>query len=121
MKSYITGLVCIFLALVLLFGPAIPVHWPEKPEVPIETLDLPAQAFKTYEQIWRTLAQEAADKLDSGELKSENEVWEFLAKGQEPARKVAFDAVARAEKEYFESQRGWSAAAHAKLLRSYIK
>lgn len=81
----------------------------------------PKQAFATYEKLWRAHAQATADKLASGELKTEQEVWDFLAAGQEPARKAAFKDLAKSEQDYFNKQGGWSAKAHEKLLRSYAK
>lgn len=115
MKPSYLGLACGVLGLVLLFWPA------DDDPSPLPPVDLPAQAFVTYEQLWRKLAKDAADKLDAGQLKTDQEVWDFLAKGQEPARKIAFDALAKSEQEYFTKQGGWSAPAHSKLLRSYVK
>lgn len=118
MKPSYLGLICGVLGVALLLWPAADSIKP-KPDPVVR--DLPAQAFDTYEQLWRKLAQDAAAKLDSGELKTDRDVWDFLAKGQEPARKVAFEQLAKSEQDYFNSQGGWSAAAHSKLLRSYAK
>lgn len=118
MKPYVVGLICGVLGLALL---AWPTGGPPKPRPTPVAEDLPAQAFDTYEALWRKLALEAAAKLDAGEFKTDREVWDFLAKGQEPMRKVAFEPLAKSEQEYFAKQGGWSAAAHAKLLRSYTQ
>jgi hypothetical protein len=83
--------------------------------------DLAAEAFSTYEQLWRVHQLQTADKLAAGELLTEKDVWEFQAKGQEPARKLAFEKLARYEANYFEKKGGWSKEAHEQLLRSYKK
>lgn len=81
----------------------------------------PKQVFATYEQLWRSHTQVAADKLAAGDIKTEQEAWDFIALGQEPARKAAFKDLAKSEQDYFIKQGGWSAKAHEKLLRSYAK
>jgi len=83
--------------------------------------DLAADAFKTYEQLWRVHQITTADKLASGELGTEQAVWEFQAAGQEPARKLAFEKLAKSEAEYFKTKGGWSKEAHESLLRSYTE
>lgn len=89
--------------------------------VPAIPGDSPKQVFVIYERLWRAHAQTAADKLASGEVKTEQEIWDFLAAGQEPARKAAFNALAKSEQDYFIKQGGWSVKTHEKLLRSYAK
>lgn len=116
MKPSYVGLLCGVLGVALLLWPAT---GSDKPAPVVQ--DMPAQAFNTYEQLWRKLAQDAAAKLDSGELKTDRDIWDFLAKGQEPARKVAFEQLAKSEQDYFAGNGGWSAALHSKLLRSYAK
>ena len=59
--------------------------------------------------------------IEDSELKTEQEAWDFIAAGQEPARKAAFKELAKSEQDYFDKQGGWSAKAHEKLLRSYAK
>jgi len=88
---------------------------------PATTTASPKQVFATYEKLWRAHAKAAADKLASTEIKTEKEIWEFIAAGQEPARKAAFMDLAKSEQDYFDKQGGWSAKAHEKLLRSYAK
>ena len=116
MKSYYLGVTCGVLGLVLLIWPATETVKP-KPVAP----DVVGKAFDTYEQLWRKLAQEAADRIDAGEFTNDRDVWEFLAQGQEPARKIAFEEIAKSEQDYFNRQGGWSALAHSKMLRSYAK
>ena len=119
MNSRTLGLICGVLgAAVLLWPTQKPA--PVPPPAPV-AMDLPSKAFATYEKLWRKHNQDAADKLASGGLKDEKTTWEFLAAGQEQARKVAFDELAKSEQDYFTKQGGWSAKAHEKLLRSYAK
>jgi len=120
MISRTLGLVCGVLGGVVLLWPSTKDAAPKPPPNPA-VLDLPGKSFATYEKIWRKHNQDAADKLASGTLKDEKAVWEFLAAGQEPARKVAFDELAKSEQDYFTKQGGWSAKTHEKLLRSYAK
>lgn len=104
------------LAIVLALWPSTDVV---KPPGPTPANDVVHAAFVTYEQIWRKHAVDTAAKLESGELKDEKAAWDHLAVGQAPARKIAFDQLAKAEQEYFTSKGGWTAVDHAKLLRSY--
>jgi hypothetical protein len=115
-KSYV-GLMCGVLGVCLLFWPVSLDSFGPQPSAQ----DLPAKAFDSYEQLWRKLAQQAADKLASGEFQTDTEVWDFLAKGQEPARRLAFEALAKNEQACFEKNGGWTREAHEKLLRSYVK
>ena len=119
MTSRTVGLACGVLGVLVLLWPSAKDTVPAPP-APV-ALDLPGKSFATYEKLWRKHTQDAADKLASGSLKDEKAVWEFLAAGQEPARKVAFDELAKSEQDYFTKQGGWSAKAHEKLLRSYAK
>jgi hypothetical protein len=120
MKPKYTGLFCGVAGIALLLWPSPQTPRPTPPPPPV-VLDLPGKAFAAYEKLWRKHTQDAADKIVSGTLKDEKSVWDFLAAGQEPARKVAFDELAKSEQDYFIKQGGWSAAAHEKLLRSYAK
>jgi hypothetical protein len=117
-KSRSIGFVCGVLGLLILLWPQAGVTPPPTPEVP---RDLPAKAFVTYEQLWRKLAADAATKLANGELKTEQQVWDFLAKGQEPARRIAFEDLAKSEQDLFNKNGGWTKEAHEQLLRSYAK
>jgi hypothetical protein len=115
MNSRYVGLICGVLGLLLLL-------WPTgDSDTPAPGKDLPAKAFDTYEKLWRKTANDAADKLASGELDTEQKVWDYLAAAQAPARKVAFEEVAKAEQDYFTKNGGWSAKKHETLLRSYVK
>lgn len=112
------GLLSGAFGLLLLIGPFQCDSTAFVPGTPVAS---PKQVFATYEQLWRAHVQAAADKLASGDIKTEQEAWDFIAAGQEPARKAAFKDLAKSEQDYFVKQGGWSAKAHEKLLRSYAK
>ncbi len=119
MKGKIIGLVCGLLAIALLLYPESgnkPDPVPPKPEI-----DIVSKSFDIYEDLWRKHAINAADRIASGDLDTDDAVWEYLATGQEPARRVAFDELAKKEQEYFDNADGWTAELHEKLLRSYAK
>jgi len=117
MSNKILGIVCAVLGAAILMwpdaGPVPPGPGPEGDSV--------TKAFKIYEDLWRKHAIDTADKIAAGEFEKEKEVWDHLAAAQAPARHVAFDDIAKAEADYFESQGGWSLEAHEKLLRTYVK
>lgn len=117
MQGKFFGVICAGLAVLILLLPSDndrPEPVPPKPPT-----DIVEKSFDTYEQLWRTHALKTADKLESGELKTDKDTWEFIAAGQEPARKVAFDEIAKKEQEYFEENGGWTPELHAELLRGY--
>lgn len=92
---------------------------PVNPDPVVVVTNGPTKAFDTYEKLWRKHAGDAADKIKAGELKTDKQVWEFIANGQAPARQVAFDELAKMEQEYFTKNGGWTAELHEKLLRDY--
>jgi len=116
MTSRHFGLICGLLGLLVVF-------YPEKTEVKPDPVvrDEVSKAFSIYEIIWRQHALTTADKIANRELKTEKEIWDYLANGQVAARKVAFEAIAKAEQDYFTKQGGWNLKAHETLLRSYVK
>lgn len=116
MPKQFTGISSGVLAIILALWPSADVI---KPPIPPPVNDAVHTAFVTYEQLWRKHAVDTAVKLESGELKDEKAAWDHLAVGQAPARKLAFDQLAKEEQEYFMSKGGWTAVDHAKLLRSY--
>lgn len=109
------GLICGIIGLVVILYPTA------KEASPTPKDEAVTQAFDVYETLWRKHNETAAEKISSGELKTEQEVWDFIAAGQAPARKVAFDAIAKFEQEYFDKNGGWSLKNHEALLRSYKK
>ncbi len=118
MSLRIVGLLSGIIGLLLLILP-LPNYSPAIE--PAAATASPKQVFATYEKLWRAHAKTTADKIASSEIKTEKEIWEFLAAGQEPARKEAFMDLAKSEQDYFDKQGGWSAKAHEKLLRDYVK
>jgi hypothetical protein len=82
---------------------------------------MPHRAFEKQEALWRRHIADAADKLAAGELDTDQATLEFLAGGQEPARKVAFAEMAKYEQEQFQKAGGWSAKLHEEILRKYNK
>lgn len=120
MKSKVIGIVCGALAVMILLSSQKQPD-PVPPTPPVPEKDIVEQSFDIYEDLWRKHALAAADKLKTGELDTDQKAWEFLAAGQEPARKVAFDEIAQKEQAYFDERGGWSPEAHEALLRSYQK
>jgi hypothetical protein len=115
--SKFVGIISGVLALWLLLGsPVTPVPKPPEPAV---TSDVVRESFVLYEKLWRKHAADTAAKLEAGELKTDKATWEYLAAGQEPARRIAFDKLAAQEQEYFKKAGEWTPEVHAKLLRSY--
>ncbi len=89
------------------------------PPLPPENNVAVDKSFDDLERLWLKHNQDAADKIDSGELTTQQQVWDFIATGQEPMRKVAFGEIGKSEKKYFDDNGGWTAELHSKLLRSY--
>lgn len=120
--SKTVGILSGILALSLAFGSSfMPGPGPDDDDDPPTPVvdDIVHESFVTYEKLWRKHAADTAKKLESGDLKTDKSTWEFLAAGQEPARRIAFDALASEEQEYFKKAGEWTPEAHAKLLRSY--
>ena len=113
----LSGIVALSLAFGSSFMPG-PDGGDDPPPAPV-TEDIVHSSFVTYEKLWRKHSADTAKKLEAGELKSDKETWEFLAAGQEPARRIAFDKLAAKEQEYFEKAGDWTPEVHAKILRSY--
>jgi hypothetical protein len=92
--------------------------WPENPpDGPHKPSDAVSAAFDTYEVLWRKLAADAADRLDAGELSAEQAAWDFIASGNQEARKAAFADIAAAEAAILNEQ--WTPEKHAEILRGY--
>lgn len=109
-------LICGLLGVLLL----VPTSWFSAKQSPLKA-DLAAEAFDTYEKLWRVHQLAAADKIADGSLDTEQAVWDYQAAGQALARKIAFEKLAKAEADYFKQKGGWSKEAHESLLRSYKK
>lgn len=115
MSRKVFGLICGAAAVGLFLIPT-----GTSPLPPISKNDEVSKAFDTYEQLWRKLASEAAAKLDSGELKTDAETREFIASGQEPARKIAFKEIAESEQKQLGDGK-WTPALHSSILKGYSK
>ena len=81
--------------------------------------DMVSEAFDTYEKLWRQHNATAAGKLRSAEITSDAEIHQFIAAGQEPMRRIAFEAIAKAEQESLAG--GWTAEKHAGILEGYSR
>ena len=118
MNSRVIGLLCGIVFVVLLFNSR---SQNKSDPSPAPASDLVDKSFSNYESLWRKYAVKTADNIASGQLDSEKKIWDFLAAGQEPIRKAAFDELAKSEQDYFNKKGGWSLKAHEALLRSYGK
>lgn len=114
MQNKVIGFICASLAVLILILPD-----DASPPKPKPSGDIVANSFDTYEKLWRAHAIETADKIKAGDLKTDQEVWNYISEGQAPARKVAFDELAKKEQEYFDSNGGWTPELHESLLRGY--
>ena len=81
--------------------------------------DMVSEAFDTLERLWRGHAVTSAGKLRSGEITSDVDLQKYIAAGMEPARKIAFDAISKAEQEALKD--GWTAEKHAAILEGYAE
>lgn len=118
MNSRVVGLLCGVVFVILYFGSRTN---DKSDPTPAPGGNLVAKSFANYEALWRKYAVKAAEGIQSGQLDSDKKVWDFLAAGQEPIRKAAFDALAKSEQDYFIKNGGWSLKLHEALLRSYGK
>ncbi len=118
MNSRIVGLLCGIVFVILLISSR---SQDKSNPTPTPETDLVNKSFANYESLWRKYAVKAADNIAAGQLDSEKKIWDFLAAGQEPIRKAAFDELAKSEQDYFTKKGGWSLKAHEALLRSYGK
>lgn len=122
MNKTLLGLMCGVAVVVLLLiptssGPQPPIPNPVDPteaKTPPEVLN----AFSTYRRLWMDLNQKAAAKLDSGEFTTQQQVWDFIASGQEPARRIAFEKIAKHEQEVLGDGK-WTPQLHSELLKQY--
>jgi hypothetical protein len=117
MNTRVVGLLCGIVCVLLLVWTS---NQDKADPVPPKS-DLVAKTFSNYESLWRKYAIKTADNIKSGQLDTEKKVWDFLAAGQEPIRRAAFDELAKSEQDYFASKGGWSTKNHEALLRSYGK
>lgn len=113
------GLVCGVAAVVLFLIPTGNIPQPPIPPDDGKTVAIVDQAFDTYKRLWVDLNLKAAEKLDSKEFETSQQVWEFIANGQEACRKVAFKEIAEAEQKVLGTE--WTPEKHSSLLKGYSK
>lgn len=81
-------------------------------------LDDVAQAFREYETNWRSLQRDLANRLDRGEITSEEQATEWFSAANVEARRLAFTPLLRKEAEAFGGEL-WTAKKHADYVRRY--
>jgi hypothetical protein len=105
----------------MIFGGLI-LLWPsggDSPGPEPRPSDMVSEAFDTLEKLWRGHAVTAAGKLRSGEIATDVDLHKYMAAGMEPARRIAFESIAKSEQEALKD--GWSAEKHAVILEGYAE
>ena len=125
MKTLI-GVVCGVAAVALFLIPTGSNLQPPTPTDELRATAIADEAFDTYKRLWLKHNLDGAEKLDKGELTTAQEAWDFLASGQEAARKVAFKDIADKEESIIggvddEGNEKWTAKEHSKILKGYVK
>lgn len=77
------------------------------------------QAFREYERNWRSLQRDLANRLDRGEITSEEQAAEWFGTANTEARRLAFTPLLRKEAEAFGGEQ-WTAKKHAAYIRRYF-
>lgn len=77
------------------------------------------QAFREYERNWRSLQRDLANRLDRGEITSEEQAFEWFLAANTEARRLAFTPLLRKEAEAFGGEQ-WTAKKHAAYIRRYF-
>ena len=85
---------------------------------PIGPIDDVSQAFREYETSWRSLQRDLANRLDRGEITSEEQATEWFSAANVEARRLAFTPLLRKEAEAFGGEL-WTAKKHADYVRRY--
>lgn len=119
-RSAYVGLACGVAAVVLFLTPTGNDTQPPTPADEVKASAEVTEAFNTYKRLWLDLNLKAAEKLDSGEFKTQEEVWNFVASGQEPARRIAFESIAKKEQEKLGDGK-WTPELHSSILKGYSK
>lgn len=86
---------------------------------PIKPTDDVSQAFREYETSWRSLQRDLANRLDRGEITSEEQAYEWFLAANTEARRIAFTPLLRKETEVFGVEK-WTAKKHADYIRRYF-
>ena len=77
------------------------------------------QAFREYERTWRSLQRDLANRLDRGEITTEEQAVEWFGAANTEARRLAFTPLLRKEAEAFGGEQ-WTAKKHANYIRRYF-
>lgn len=77
------------------------------------------QAFREYEKNWRSLQRDLANRLDRGEITSEEQAAEWFGTANTEARRLAFTPLLKAEAAAFGGEQ-WTAKKHANYIRRYF-
>jgi hypothetical protein len=77
------------------------------------------QAFREYERTWRSLQRDLANRLDRGEITSEEQAFEWFLAANTEARRLAFTPILKAEQAEFGVEK-WTAKKHANYIRRYF-
>lgn len=77
------------------------------------------QAFREYEKNWRSLQRDLANRLDRGEITSEEQAAEWFGTANTEARRLAFTPLLKAEAAVFGGEQ-WTAKKHAAYIRRYF-
>lgn len=87
-------------------------------EQPQPTDDV-GQAFREYERNWRSLQRDLANRLDRGEITTEEQAFEWFLAANTEARRIAFTPLLQAEQAEFGVEK-WTAKKHAAYIRRYF-
>jgi len=77
------------------------------------------QAFREYERTWRSLQRDLANRLDRGEITSEEQAFDWFLAANTEARRLAFTPLLKAEQAEFGVEK-WTAKGHANYIRRYF-
>jgi hypothetical protein len=77
------------------------------------------QAFREYEKNWRSLQRDLANRLDRGEITTEEQAFEWFLAANTEARRIAFTPLLQAEQAEFGVEK-WTAKKHANYIRRYF-
>lgn len=90
----------------------------QQQEQPQPTDDV-GQAFREYERTWRSLQRDLANRLDRGEITTEEQAFEWFLAANTEARRIAFTPLLQAEQAEFGAEK-WTAKGHANYIRRYF-
>lgn len=81
-------------------------------------LDDVSVAFVTYERAWRAAQKDLADRLDRGEITSEQQAADWFEAANKEMRRMSFGPLFRSEAVIFGGEK-WTPKAHADYIRRY--